>query len=125
MQPAASVGPTSLNDMPSAYPAAVKSAQSSHLVGQRSYFLDPDLDHVAGLEEFPARRADSGRCARENHVAGVKRHATRQSLDLLGQVEDHVVAVGSLPEHVVYPELETQVLRGAECDRGQERGVRG
>src|SRR5262245_66385061 len=113
MQPAASVGPTSLNDMPSAALGEVKSARSSHLVGQRPDFLDPDLDHVAGLEEFPARRADTGRRARENHVAGVKRHATRQSLDLLGQVEDHVVAVGILLEHVVYPELETEILRVA------------
>src|SRR5262245_4694232 len=91
--------------------AGMTSRISGHLVGQRSDFLDPDLDHVSGLEEFPARRADPGGGAGENEVARMERHSARQLRDLLGQIEDHTLAVGVLLEDVVQPEIEAEILR--------------
>src|SRR5262249_56451703 len=90
---------------------------SGHLFGQRSAFLDSDLDHVSGLEEFPARRADPGGGAGENEVARMERHSARQLRDLLGQIEDHTLAVGVLLEDVVHPELEAEILRVADVAR--------
>src|SRR6266550_8711283 len=114
IQPAASVGRASLSDMGFAQGAG---AQSGHLVGQRSDFLDPDLDHIAGLEEFPARCADPGGRAGENEIARVEGRATRQLRDLLGQVEDHMLGVGVLLEDVVNPQLEPEILRVADVVR--------
>ena len=78
-------------------------ARSGHLVAQRADLFDPDLDHIAGFEELAARRPHPGRRSREDEVAGMKRHPARQLRDLLGQVEDHVLAVGVLFEDIVDP----------------------
>src|SRR3989442_15253439 len=105
-------------DIPNRMPCGgVKIAYSSHLVGQRADLLDPNLDHVAGLEEFPARRADAGRRAGENEIARMQRHPARQLRDLLGQIEDHALAVGVLFQHVVDPQLEAEILRIADIAR--------
>src|SRR5262249_53918248 len=95
----------------------VAEARSRHLIGQRSDFLDPDLDDIARLEEFPARRADPGGRAGENDVAWIKRHPARQLRDLLGQIEDHTLAVGILFEDVVHPQLEAEILWVADVAR--------
>src|SRR6476469_1872644 len=95
---------------------------SGYLVAQRSDLFDPDLDHIAGFEELAARRADPGRRSREDEVAGMERHPARQLRDLLGQVEDHVLAVGVLFEDVVDPQLEPQILGIADVARRHDPG---
>src|SRR4030095_10108752 len=47
---------------------------SGHFIGQSADLLDPELDHVAGLEEFAAARPDAGRRAGEGEGAGGGRH---------------------------------------------------
>src|SRR5262245_18551730 len=95
---------------------------SGDLGGQLADLLDPNLHGIAGLKEFAAGGADAGRCAGEDQVAGMQRHTVRQLRDLLGQVEDHVLAVGILLEHVVDPELEAEILRVADLARRHDPG---
>ena len=77
---------------------------SDHRIGQAADLLDPQLDHVARLEEFAAPGPDAGGRAGEDHVAGIKRDAARQLRDLLGQREDHLPGIRILLQHVVDPE---------------------
>src|SRR4029078_7233406 len=65
----------------------------------------------------PARNMYTGRRAREDQVAGMERHSARQLGDLLGQVEDHVLAVGVLLEDVVDPQFQAEILRVADIRR--------
>src|SRR3954452_14811694 len=122
MQPAATtlVGPS----LTACLTAAAEPPESrlGHLVAQRPDLFDPDLDHIAGFEELAARRPDPGRRSRQDEVAGMKRHPARQSGDLLGQVEDHVLAVGVLFEDIVDPQLEPQVLGIADVARWHDPG---
>ena len=59
------VGARRLTEALSGRPAV----RSGDLVDQGPDLLDPDLHHVAGLEELAARRADPGRRAGEDQVA--------------------------------------------------------
>src|SRR5437588_27525 len=87
------------------------SALLSHLVADRSDPLDPDLDHVAGLEEFAASGANPGRRPGQDQIAGMKGQPRRKMRDLLGEAEDHLGGVRILLDGAVDPQLDGEVLR--------------
>src|SRR5271170_5220555 len=88
-----------------------------HPIADLADLLDPQLHHVAGLEELATAGADARRRASEDEVARIKRHAGRQLLDLLGEVEDHVAGIGILFQYAVDPQLEPELLRIADVAR--------
>src|ERR1051326_3807278 len=85
--------------------------ESRDPVAQRPDSLDLQFHDVTGSKELSAPLTDTGRCARENDVARIERHADGQLRDLFGQREDHLAGVGILLDHVVDPQLEREVLR--------------
>src|SRR6185437_10164808 len=58
-----------------------------NLVAELADALDPDFDHVAGLEELAAFGAGAGRRTGEDDVARMQRHVDRELFDLLGERE--------------------------------------
>src|SRR5579862_7073990 len=102
---------------------ARRAASLAHPVLDLTDLLDPQPDHVAGLEELAAASADSGRRAGEDDVAWIKRHAVGQLLDLFGERVDHRAGVGILLEDAVDPELEPKLLRIADIARRHDPGA--
>src|SRR5258708_33944653 len=99
---------------------AIYSAQSRHAVRERADVLDPQLDYVAGFEEFRPRGADARRRAGQDHVARLQRDARGQVRDLLREREDHLACVGILLDNVVDPELEAKLLRSRNGPAGDD-----
>src|SRR6476660_8355528 len=59
-------------------PSNGRSDRSSHLVDELADALDPYPRGVAGLQELPARGADTGRRPGENDIAGIEGDPRRQ-----------------------------------------------
>src|SRR5258708_40289895 len=99
---------------------AISRFYSGHAVLELADLLDPELHRLARAQEALARHADARGRAGHDEIARLQRDARREHLDLLGDGEDHLVAVRVLHQLIPDPELEPERLRIADLRRGHD-----
>src|SRR3546814_19347831 len=73
-------------------------SRSTESMVQFAELLDPEANGFARLKPTPPAHPYAGRCARQNHIAGLHRYSCGDLFDLLCNGENHTIGRASCRE---------------------------